>query len=252
MTRAELKQWAKDKLKGNLWNILPAILVAGILTGLTIRVGSGEDKTSYSLGWLFYFVQVGLAYFMVNFIKDRKYEFNDIFHFAKDFGKCLGAGLLQSLWIFLFCLLLIVPGIIKALGFVLVPFLMADEKYKDMKIPDLLKKSEEMMNGHKMDYFMLILSFFGWFLLILPTLVFIMIYVGPYLSICQAKFLTDVKEAAEGTSGQAPVAEAQPAAAPEAPAEAPMQEASQKFCPNCGKEVQEGTVFCPECGKQIM
>jgi uncharacterized membrane protein len=210
MTNSEIKQWAKEKLKGNLWPVFITIVVAGILTNLSFSTSSTSSdgttiSTTYNLGWLFYFVEVGLAYYLVKFIKDQKPEFNDIFHFAKDFGKCLGARLLQMLWIFLYCLLLIIPGIIKGFGYVLVPYIMADEKYRSLSIPDLLKKSEEMMKGHKWDYFCFMLSFIGWYLLIIPTLGFIMIYAGPYISVAQAKWLTTIKENAEGN---APVEEA--------------------------------------------
>ena len=211
MTNSEIRKWAREKLKGKLWPVLAAIVVAGILTNLSFSTTSTSadgtvTSTSYNFGWLFYFVEVGLAYYLVKFIKDEKYEFNDIFHFAKDFGKCIGACLLQALWIFLFTLLLIIPGIMKAIGYSLVPYLMADDKYRGLKIPELLKKSEEMMNGHKMDYFLLNLSFIGWIILAVFTLGILMIWVGPYLSVAQAKFLNDVKEAAEG-SAPAPKAE---------------------------------------------
>ncbi len=212
MTNSEIKQWAKEKLKGNLWPVLAAVIVAGILTNLSFSSTSTSadgtiTSTSYNFGWIFYFVEVGMAYYLVKFVKDQKPVFNDIFHFAKDFGRCIGACLLQALWIFLFALLLIVPGIMKAFGFALVPYLMADDKYRGLKIPELLKKSEEMMNGHKMDYFLLNLSFIGWIILAIFTFGILMIWVGPYMSVAQAKFLNDVKEAAEGSAPKAEVKE---------------------------------------------
>ena len=230
MTNSEIKQWAKAKLKGHLWPVLAAVFVAGILTNLSISTTNttmvdGEaitSTTSYSFGWLFYFVGVGLAYYLVKFIKDQNPEFKDIFHFSKDFGRCIGACLLQALWIFLFTLLLIIPVIIKAISYTLVPWLMADDKYKDLKIPELLKKSEEMMNGHKMDYFLFMLSFIGWYLLIIPTLGLIMIYAGPYIAVAQAKYLTDLKDAAEGKTE--PVKEAVVEKVEETPAEEPKEE----------------------------
>ena len=67
---------------------------------------------------------------------------------------------------------------------------MADEKYNDTKIPELLKLSENMMKGHKMDFFLLNLSFIGWHILL-------EIWVAPYQQIAVTKFLTDVKESYE-------------------------------------------------------
>lgn len=65
---------------------------------------------------------------------------------------------------------------------------------------DILKKSEEMMNGHKMDYFMLCLSFIGWHILAFFTCFILEIWVLPYQTVAQVKFLSDVKAASEGTS----------------------------------------------------
>ena len=36
MTNSEIKQWAKEKIKGKWLSILPAIFVASLLTGLTL------------------------------------------------------------------------------------------------------------------------------------------------------------------------------------------------------------------------
>ena len=199
MTNSEIRQWAKEKIKGNLWNILPALIVATILTSLTIGGGykDGKVESGVSLGWIFYFVEVGLAYFMVKFVKGEKTEFNDIFHFSKDFIKCIGANLLQAIYIILFLLLLIVPGIMKIMAFALVPYIMADEKYKDESIPNLLKISEKMMNGHKMDFFLLNLSFIGWHILAACTFFILEIWVAPYHQTAATKFLNDVKESYE-------------------------------------------------------
>lgn len=199
MNNSEIKQWAKEKLKGNVWTIFPAIFVAGLLTTLTIGSSyhDGHYKQGVSLGWIFYFVSVGLAFFMVKFIKGEKTNFNDIFHFYKDTIKCIGACLLQAIFVFLWALLLIVPGIIKLIAYALVPYLMADEKYNDTKIPELLKLSENMMKGHKMDFFLLNLSFIGWHILAAFTLFLLEIWVAPYQQIAVTKFLTDVKESYE-------------------------------------------------------
>ncbi|MBQ8131843.1 MAG: DUF975 family protein, partial [Bacilli bacterium] len=143
MNRVELKNWAKEKIKGNIWNLLPAILVAGIITNLSFSysttVGDVTTKTTYSFGFLFFFVEVGLAYFMINFITDKEYKFNDIFAFSKDFGKDLCVCIVRNIFIALWALLLIVPGIMKALAYALVPMLLTDDQYKNLGVTDILK-----------------------------------------------------------------------------------------------------------------
>ena len=195
MSRVELKNWAKEKIKGHIWELFVPILVAGILVGLAIPTGETEEgaKTFLNLGFFFYFVQVGLVWFMVKFINDQDHEFKDLFHFANDYVRIFLVNLLQTIFVALWAILLVVPGIIKAFSYALVPYLLADDKYKDLGYRDLLKKSEEMMNGHKMDYFVFCLSFIGWFLLACVTAGILLIWLSPYFTTAQVKFLNDIK-----------------------------------------------------------
>ena len=155
-----------------------------------------------------------------------------VFAFSSDFLKCLGACLLQGLFIFLWSLLFIIPGIIKALSYALVPYLMADEKYKDMKVMDILKKSQEMMYGHKGDYFVFGLSFILWWLLGIVTCGIAFFYVIPYQQVATAKFLNDIKLQAEGENPNA-------------------KKENVKYCPQCGKEQKKTAKKCSECGAEF-
>ena len=196
MTRVELKQWAKDKVKGKRWSLLPAIIVAGIITGLAIPYGRNPDTgmtTSISIGWIFFFVEIGLTYFMVQFINDKEYKFNDIFKFSNIFVKSLIVSILRAVFVFLWALLLIIPGIMKAFSYSLIPMIMADDKYKDLEGTAVLKKSQEMMQGHRMDFFVLMLSFIGWHILAVFTLFILELWIIPYQEAAQIKFLYDVK-----------------------------------------------------------
>lgn len=70
---------------------------------------------------------------------------------------------MQTLFIFLHFLLLIIPGIIKFFAYYMVPWILADDP--SMHYKDALALSSEMTHGHKMDIFVLELSFIGWYLL---------------------------------------------------------------------------------------
>ena len=204
MSRAELKQWAKEKIKGHIWELLITVAVASILTTLTIgghstfnSDGSWDYSAGINLGFFLYFVQVGLTYFMVQFINDKEHEFKDLFRFTGDYVRIFVVNLLQDIFVALWTLLLIVPGIMKAFAYALVSFILADEKYKDLGYMDVLKKSEEMMNGHKMDLFVFELSFIGWWILAGFTLGILCIWLIPYYSTAKYKFLNDIKTGAE-------------------------------------------------------
>ena len=100
---------------------------------------------------------------------------------------------LKDLYILLWCLLLIVPGIIKSLSYQLVPYILAEDP--DIQPKDALKKSEEMMMGHKKEAFILDLSFFLWNILSALTVgVAHIFYVGPYERATDAEFYKAVKE----------------------------------------------------------
>ena len=217
MSRAELKQWAKKKIKGHIWELLIPLIVAGILSSLTI----GQKIIVTDEGWkingginlslFFYFVQVGLAYFMVHFIKDKEHEFKDLFRFINDYVRIFVVGLLSTIFIALWALLLIIPGIIKAIAYSMIPLLLADDKYKDLGYMEVLKKSEEMMKGHKMDYFVLGLSYIGWHILAIFTLGLLEIWIVPYQETATYRFLSDIKDDYEKLHGMSKEEEKAPA-----------------------------------------
>lgn len=198
MNRVELKTWVKEKIKGHRLELLVVIIVASILTSLTVgqhysmEDGSLQVYGGVPLGIFFYFVEVGLAYYMVKFLNGKEYNFKDLFYFSKDYVRTLVTGLLEAIFIFLWSLLLIVPGIIKGIAYSLVPLILADDKHKDLKYTEVLKKSEAMMKGHKMDYFVLQLSFIGWHILAIFTLFILEIWIVPYQTTATYKFLDDI------------------------------------------------------------
>lgn len=199
MDRVELKNWAKEKIKGHVGELFIALFVAGLLTNLNIGghasvEGSHIDiSAGFPLGLLLYFVQVGLVYYMIKFINDKKRDLKDLFHFSNDFGRIFLTGLLEYIFTFLWALLFIIPGIIKGIAYSLVPFILADKKYNDLGYKETLKKSEEIMMGHKMDYFVLGLSFIGWHILAIFTLGLLEIWILPYENTAKYKFLYEIK-----------------------------------------------------------
>jgi uncharacterized membrane protein len=101
-------------------------------------------------------------------------------------------------------LALFVPGIIASLSLFLTPYLLKD--YPELTIMETLRLSRKMMKGHKMQLFMLQLSFIGWILLNVLTLGLGSLWLTPYMMTTLAAFYHDVREQyimKEGLQGSA-------------------------------------------------
>lgn len=70
---------------------------------------------------------------------------------------------LKDLYIFLWSLLLIIPGIVKGYAYAMVPYILADNP--NIGVKRAIELSNQMTDGEKMDMFILDLSFIGWFIL---------------------------------------------------------------------------------------
>lgn len=139
---------------------------------------------------------VGFASFCLDISRRKDTQVGNIF--SVGFGKCFGTAVLtnflKGLFILLWSLLLVVPGIIKALAYSLAEYLIADNP--GMGAMEAIKRSQELMKGHKARLFRLILSFIGWYLLSALTAGILMLfYVGPYYSMAMAEFYRSVVEA---------------------------------------------------------
>lgn len=98
---------------------------------------------------------------------------------------------LMGLFVFLWTLLLIIPGIIKGFAYAMVPYILVDKP--ELSANEAIELSMKMMKGHKFDYFWLCLSFLGWILLGLLTLGIGYFWLIPYMYTTYAAFYQDVK-----------------------------------------------------------
>ena len=103
------------------------------------------------------------------------------------------AQFLVGLFIALWSLLLVIPGIIKTFEYMMVGYILADEP--DMAAMDALRKSKQMMKGHKWNAFVLGLSFLGWELLgVLTFGILDIFYVRPYVEATFAELYLALKQ----------------------------------------------------------
>jgi uncharacterized membrane protein len=134
---------------------------------------------------------LGAAIFSLSISRGKEARLEVIFLGFNNFGTALVTYLLLLLYIFLWTLLLIVPGIIAALGYSLTFYILADDP--NIKPQDALKKSKSMMDGHKEKLFYLSLRFLLLAILCILTLGIGFLWLIPYVHVTMAKFYDDVK-----------------------------------------------------------
>jgi len=183
-----LMEQARDSLKGK-WGLavgtnLVLILISlfggipfiGWIIGLIIA-------GPFALGWMM---------FVLNVSRKKEAKLSNLFQGFDDFGRAFCAYLFQLIFVLLWLLLLIVPGIIAAISYSQTYFILADNKA--MGSLDAITKSKEMMKGNKWKYFCLQLRFLGWALLCIFSLGIGLLWLSPYVSVSCAKFYEDIRE----------------------------------------------------------
>lgn len=202
-SRKEIKGIAKDAFYRQYWLCVGANVIvmalSSVLSGISLGVAAFILVPS---------LVIGLNFFSVAMYRGEPSSIEDIFREGFDnFGRKLGGYLWMELFIYLWSLLFVIPGIIKAISYALTPYILAD--CKNVKATDALKLSMRMMEGHKWEYFVLGLSFIGWLLLTSLTCGLLYVfYVGPYMNNTFAGYYAERKAAAlaEGTVTEAQLA----------------------------------------------
>ena len=93
--------------------------------------------------------------------------------------------------LFLWTLLLVVPGIVKAYEYSMIPYILAEDPSTSLN--DAFAKSKELTKGQKMDLFVLDLSFIGWWILGTILCGIGNIFVDPYYQAASAEVYVALK-----------------------------------------------------------
>lgn len=215
-TNQEFKNSALAALKGN-WApavvctiILFAVAVLYVIPSLCMSSLTADPENmsmsdafiTLALLPLMYFVQIFLYMPMsyVGFSNTMKQllvdgDNNLVANFFKNtfhgYWKNVGASLLMVIFIFLWSLLFIIPGVVKGLAYSLTPYILKD--YPELSANQAINLSMKMMKGHKFDLFWLFLSFIGWSILCIFTLGIGYLWLMPYMMTTMAAFYQEVK-----------------------------------------------------------
>ncbi len=98
---------------------------------------------------------------------------------------------MMTLFIILWTLLFIIPGVVATLSYSQTFFILADDP--QLKGSEALRKSKAMMKGNRWKLFCLLWRFFGWFLLGILSMGIGFLWIVPYLATTLAHFYNDLK-----------------------------------------------------------
>ncbi len=135
-------------------------------------------------------IHLGYCTFLLHINDYQKASIGDLFSQMGNFLKGFLLSLLTSIFIFLWMLLFIIPGIMKSYSYAMAPFILAENP--DMSPLEALRQSKEMMQGNRLRLFTLELSFLGWDLLALLTCGIGSLFVNPYRAVAKANFYRDL------------------------------------------------------------
>lgn len=207
MDRVSIKEEAKKKIKGNLWTvwkpfvlfnlILFAIMfVCGFIAGL-LKLDENVSKIVYgviSFCASFFEMAFTFAYakYILSFIRGEKFDWNDVKEYIKkNLVRAFIISFVVGLIIFGCSILLVIPGIIAAIGLTFYPEVAVDNE--DLGTMDVIKKAWAITKGHKMDIFVFTLSFLGWEILATITFGILYIWLMPYMVVATAMLYEKLK-----------------------------------------------------------
>lgn len=197
-TNTAYKEAALEALKGNWKQAVLAVLVLFVIAALAGGLPlTGSSFLAFGGNLLVILIVVPLEFTMLNAFRsllntgDNRILDNMFSEASNNYGRVLLGSVLMSVFIFLWTLLLIVPGIIKSFAYALTPYLLKD--CPELSPNQCIDLSQEMMKGHKTDLFILWLSFIGWALLSMITFGIGFIFLIPYMYTAMAGFYEDVK-----------------------------------------------------------
>lgn len=194
MKARDFRHVAWNKLRGNWGTMALSTLIYELILAACAALSYyliGGLASLFLTGALI----LGMSYMALNVARQHEVQVQQLFDGFKNYVSSLALFLLIVIFTFLWSLLFIIPGIVKAYSYSMSWYILADNPR--MPVNQARKKSMELMKGNKWRLFCLHLSFLGWLLLGILTLGILYFWIFPYIQTAQAEFYRDlIKETA--------------------------------------------------------
>lgn len=220
-TREELKQNAKNTLRDKYWTILGVSVLASILQGsfftiitemvnpthtyLTVLGNYAIDVNGLIrlwiiitiISWLYsiflgHTILIGAYKYFILSIKENP-STSTLFDFFKtSYWNIVKVTFFYQIKIVLWTLCFIVPGIIKAYEYCMVPYILAE--HPEMESAAVFERSRMLTQNNKLNIFVLEISFIGWLFLGMLCCGIGILFVSPYIDITMTHLYLKLKE----------------------------------------------------------
>ena len=188
MTAKDFRDRARAALAGKWNKFALAALIFALLSGAVNGLpGVGQVVSLIVTGPLTF----GMVLISLFVIRGADFDVSKLFDGFKDFARVFCLYLVNSIFVFLWSLLFVIPGIIKALAYAMSGYILADDPA--ISQADARKLSMKMMEGNKGRLFCLYLSFIGWIFLSMLAFCIPLFWVIPYMQTATAAFYEDVR-----------------------------------------------------------
>lgn len=207
---SEIKGKSLQSLKGNwvqvvLLSFIMAILIYVlfimvdlILTGINPWFTDEDIHTvvgiiNVTIYILLMPLSIGVYWFYLSLVRGNNPRISyvlSVYQSGKTAIKLMAATILQGIFVYLWALLFIIPGIIKGIAYSQTYYILRD--HPEFTILEAITESRRKMDGFKWNYFLLQLSFIGWGILCLFTLGIGYLWLVPYISTAKATFYNQV------------------------------------------------------------
>ncbi len=200
--RYEYKEQAKQLLQGKYTNVIVIMIIIGVITNLfnspnyNFQTAGDVSFGARILSLVAFAITAGFLFGQVKMFigvtKDENPDIQDILlvGFKTNYVRNLVTYLLQTIYTFLWLLLFIIPGIIKAYAYSMTFYLLYKEP--ELQAADAITKSKEYTQGYKMDLFLLHLSYIGWYILSIFTFGILLFWVIPKVMVAQTLMFDEI------------------------------------------------------------
>ena len=176
---------------------LPKVVQAYL--AIAASIGGTLGMIQFVLGGV---VQLGYCKYLLKLHDGEQADVKDLFSEFNRFADGFILSLLQGIYIFLWSLLFVIPGIVATYKYAMSSFILLENP--GMKPNDAITASKEMMNGHKGELFWLGLTFIGWSFLSALTLGIGNLWLNPYMNASYAAFYREISYTAPTFDPQEP------------------------------------------------